>query len=172
MRRFSRSAPRPRRWSLPRRCSAIGRVWIDGSISRPRPAEPRDALDDYGYHKADDGTRFRHLKRTVDIVSVPREEYEPAGRKKMRRARPETFERVPVECCVVEWSPEPEFIEANNRLVVLWETTRPVLAKALRDAPFKDHILADDPEPAPLAVAANDNEAPIANDNEPGCQRQ
>jgi hypothetical protein len=140
--------------------------WIDESISRPRPAEPRDPLDDFGYHRRDDGTRFRYLKRTFDIVSVPREEYEPAGRKKMRRATTETFERVPVDGCVVEWSPEPEFIAANNRLVVMWETARPVLAKALRDAPFKYHILADDRIAAPLAVAANDN-APIANDNEP-----
>lgn len=140
--------------------------WLDESICRPHPAEPRDPLDDFGYHKREDGTRFRYLKRVVEIVSVIREEYESAGRKKMRRAK-ETFEKVPVETCVVEWNPEPEFIVANNRLVVLWEATRPVLAKALRDAPFKDHTLADDREISPLAIAANDNEAGPANDNEP-----
>lgn len=141
--------------------------WIDERECRPYPAEPRDKFDDFGYAVREDGTRFRYLLRTVETISIPQEEYEPAGRKKMRRARAETAQKVPVQSCTIEYDPEPEFVAANNRLVVLWETTRPVLARALRDAPFKDHILAADPEIVPLAVAANDNEAPIANDNEP-----
>lgn len=141
--------------------------WMDIEECRPYPVEPRDRYEDHGWYVDADGKRAEYVKKTFEYVSIPKEEWEAVGRKKMKRTKADSNEKVPVDGCLVRWDPEPEVVEANNRLVAMWHAARPVLVKALRDAPFKDHILADDPVAAPLIAVANDNEAPVANDNEP-----
>lgn len=154
--------------------AALFGVWperMDPESPRPVPVEPSDRYDDHGWYVDADGIRREYLIRTFEIVSIATEEFEQVGRKRMKRTRATTRERVPVKGCVIQYDPEPEFIEANNRLVAIWQAARPVLMQALRDLPgearFRDHVLAEDPVPlVAVAVAANDNEPLAANDNE------
>lgn len=140
-------------------CAVTG-MWpelVEDEDARFYPVEPSDKYDDFGRHVRGDGSRFQYLIRTAEIVSVPQEEYELAGRKKMRRAKAASWEQVPVRYCPLRWEPEPEYVEAENRRVAAWQEAREALIAALRDAPFRDHVLS----------AANDNEEPAANDNDP-----
>lgn len=135
---------------------------IDDSDPHFYPVDPADRYDDHGWYTDADGRRREYLQRTVETIAIPREEYELVGRKKMRRAKIESEERVPVKYCPVICDPDPDFVRANGRRVASWQARKRVLAAALGQAPFQHHVLAPD-----ALIAANDNEAPVANDNEP-----
>jgi hypothetical protein len=135
---------------------------IDDSDPHFYPIDPADRYDDHGWYTDADGRRREYLIRTAETISITREEYELAGRKKMRRAKIESEEKVPVKYCPVICDPDPEFVEANGRRVASWQARKWVLAAALGQAPFHEHVLAPD-----ALVAANDNAPLAANDNEP-----
>lgn len=135
---------------------------IDDSDPHFYPVEPADRFDDHGWYTDADGRRREYLIRTAETVAIPREEYELAGRKKMRRAKIESEERVPVKYCPVICDPDPEFVRANGQRVASWQARKRVLTAPLGHAPFQDHVLAPD-----ALVVANDNEPLAANDNAP-----
>ncbi len=135
---------------------------IDDSDPHFHPVDPADRFDDHGWYTDSGGRRREYLIRTAETISIPIEEYELAGRKKMRRAKIESEERVPVKYCPVICDPDPEFVAANGRRVALWQAQKRVLATSLGHVPFHEHVLAPD-----VLAAANDNDPVAANDNEP-----
>jgi hypothetical protein len=122
----------------------------------PCPIEPPDKYELFGRGIRADGTRFIYWKKIAETVSIPLEEWEPAGRRKMRPAKITSWQKVPVIYCPVRWDPEPEFVQADKRRAATWVGAARSLTAPLSSADFISTVFDH----------ANDNERIPDNDND------
>jgi hypothetical protein len=138
---------------------AVTGMWpepIEDLEPRFYPMEPPDKFEEFGRHVRSDGTRFIYWIKTIETIAIRREEYELAGRRKMQRAKADSWERVPVRYCPVYCDPEPEFVEMMKRRAEREIACSRHIVTVLVGAPFRDTVL----------VADNDNVPQGANDND------
>lgn len=95
---------RPLGWGLDPRYAASRSA---GQMPLPLPTEPADGLDDSGWHIGADGRRHEHLIKISEILGIAEEEWERAGRKRMKRAKAGHWSRFEVRYCPTRAADSP-----------------------------------------------------------------
>jgi hypothetical protein len=107
----------------------------------PESIEPSSRHQKYGWFTDAAGRRHDYVILVAEVISFEDEEWESAGRKKMRRAATRRT-RFEVEYCPIGWRPDPSYIEMVDGIAADYEAGIVALRQALATAELRAHVLA------------------------------